>query len=71
MKEPPEKPLWIDMDFGEALHRFIQTDPKELPDSARLAGKAARKKGGKSANRPTTQPARVEKPPKGEVEPLD
>jgi hypothetical protein len=27
-KDPPE----LDMEFGEALKRFVQTDPKELSD---------------------------------------
>lgn len=31
MKEPREKPLGLDMPFDEALARFIQADPKELP----------------------------------------
>lgn len=38
-----EKPLYIDMDFEEALKRFGTTDPKELPDRIKLSQK---KKGG-------------------------
>lgn len=34
-----EKPLHIDMDFGEALERFARTDVKELPENVRLRGK--------------------------------
>lgn len=36
MKGEREKPLGLDMPFGEALARFIQTDPKEVEA---LAGK--------------------------------
>ena len=31
-----EKPLHLDMDFGEALERFGRTDVKELPDNVKL-----------------------------------
>lgn len=31
-----EKPLGLDMPFGEALERFLGTDPKELPDNVKL-----------------------------------
>ena len=34
-----ERPLGLDMPFGEALERFIGTDPKELPDSVKLKPK--------------------------------
>lgn len=30
MKGPTEKPLGLDMDFGDALKRFIRTDPAEV-----------------------------------------
>lgn len=70
MKEGPEKPLWLDIPFGEALSRFIQADPAELPDSARLVGAKVGKKG-RARVRPAPKPSKVEKPPKGEVEPLD
>lgn len=46
MKGPPEKPLGLDMPFGEALRRFIGTDPTELPSSSilvRKKGKAPKK----------------------------
>jgi hypothetical protein len=36
---PNEKPFKLDMPFGEALRRLAQTDPKELPEGARLRGK--------------------------------
>lgn len=60
MKGPHEKPLGLDMSFGEALGRFIGVDPAELPESSRLV----RKK-----ERPPKQslPAREKK----DAEPLD
>jgi len=30
MKAKPEPPLHLDMDFGEALARFVQTKPEEV-----------------------------------------
>lgn len=36
-----ERPLFIDMDFGEALQRFAQTDPKEVDELKRIAKGAA------------------------------
>ena len=39
MTEKREKPLGLDMPFGEALERFIGTDPKELPDNVKLRQK--------------------------------
>ena len=41
-----EKPLGLDIDFAEALQRFIGVDPKELPESSRLGRKARAKKKG-------------------------
>lgn len=35
-----EQPLWLDMSFGEALTRFGQTEPAELPDNSKLGKKA-------------------------------
>jgi hypothetical protein len=70
MKGEREKPLGLDMPFGEALRRFIQTGIEELPDSVRLARAKAGKKG-RTRTRSAPQPVGVEKPPKGEVEPLD
>jgi len=32
-KRKLEPPLNLDMDFGEALKRFLQTDPKEVEES--------------------------------------
>lgn len=34
-----EKPLGLDMPFGEALERFISVDPAELPDTVKLRQK--------------------------------
>lgn len=34
-----ERPLYLDMDFGEALERFAQTDPKEVAESIQRAKK--------------------------------
>lgn len=31
-----EKPLGLDMDFGEALERFVGVDPNDLPDEIKL-----------------------------------
>ena len=36
---PPEPPLSLDMPFGEALKRFIQTKPKEVEESIERAKK--------------------------------
>jgi hypothetical protein len=33
MKGEREKPLGLDMPFGEALRRFVGTDPKEVAES--------------------------------------
>lgn len=38
----PERPLYIDMDFGEALRRFAQTKPEEVEPPPRQKKKAAR-----------------------------
>lgn len=36
-KRKHERPLYIDMPFGEALGRFIGVDPKELPEKLKDA----------------------------------
>lgn len=33
----PEPPLYLDMDFGEALLRFTKTKPKEVQESMNRA----------------------------------
>ena len=43
-KKRRDPPLRLNMDFGEALGRFIQTDPAELPEKAQAPPKAGRKK---------------------------
>ncbi|MEQ8710615.1 MAG: hypothetical protein RIC36_16655 [Rhodospirillales bacterium] len=42
-KKKPQPPLYLDMDWNEALRRFAQTDPSELPDKAK---KPRKKRGG-------------------------
>ena len=36
---PREKPFGLDMDFGEALERYVGVDPDELPDNVKLRQK--------------------------------
>jgi hypothetical protein len=50
-----EKPLYLDMDFGEALTRFTRTDPKEVEESMRRAKEAA---GGPAPDDPTASKKR-------------
>lgn len=40
-----DKPLGLDMPFGEALERFIDVKPEELPDEVRLRKKTPSKRG--------------------------
>ena len=66
MKGPNEKPLGLDMDFGEALRRFIGTRPAEVAENV----EAAKEKRGPPRERPA--PAKVDdKPPKRPAKPLD
>ncbi len=37
MKGSPEKPLGLDMEFGEALRRLIGTDPAEVAENVATA----------------------------------
>lgn len=39
MTEKREKPLGLEMPFGEALERLIGVDPGELPDNIKLRQK--------------------------------
>ena len=39
MTEKRERPLGLDMPFGEALERFIGVDPADLPDGVKLRPK--------------------------------
>ena len=32
-KAPAKPPLFLDLDFEEALQRFVKTDPKEVEES--------------------------------------
>ena len=38
----PERPLFMDMDFGEALARYAQTKPDEVTPAAGQKKKASR-----------------------------
>ncbi|MFN4041981.1 MAG: hypothetical protein ACK4I0_09995 [Brevundimonas sp.] len=38
----PERPLYLDMEFGEALARFAQTKPEEVTPAPGRKKKAAR-----------------------------
>ena len=38
----PERPLYLDLDFGEALARFAQTKPEEVEPPAGSSRKVAR-----------------------------
>lgn len=38
----PERPLYLDMDFGKALARFAQTKPDEVAPAPGQKKKAAR-----------------------------
>lgn len=41
-KAKPERPLYLDMDFGEALARYAQTKPEEVAPAPGQKKKAAR-----------------------------
>lgn len=44
-----ERPLFIDMDFGEALRRYAQTDPSEVSPAPKRQGEKGAP-GGRSAS---------------------
>ena len=48
----PERPLYLDMDFGEAMARFAQTKPEEVKPAPGQKQKIARppKKSGDKAD---------------------
>lgn len=48
-----ERPLGLDMDPDEALARFLQTDPADIPDSAKLKQKKPPPKRGPVPKRKT------------------
>ena len=52
-KKTAEPPLFLDMDFGEALTRFTRTKPKEVQESIDRAKQ--KKKPGDKAARPRPQ----------------
>lgn len=56
-----EKRLHLDMDFREAVERFAQVDPDELPEKVKLR-RAKRKKAG-SAKPPARKSEPKTKPP--------
>ena len=39
MTDKRERPLGLDMPFGEALERFIGVDPADLPEAVKLRPK--------------------------------
>ena len=49
-KRQNEPPLFLDLDFGEALMRFTRTDPKQVVESIERAKQ--RKEPGDKAARP-------------------
>ena len=53
---PYQKPLHIDMPFGEALERFAGTDLGELPDSVKLRRKRKKAAGEPAAPPPSAAP---------------
>lgn len=52
-KKTVEPPLFLEMDFGEALARFTQTKPKEVHESIERAKQ--KKRPGEKAARPRPQ----------------
>lgn len=48
-----ERPLYLDMDFGEALTRYAQTDPDEVEPAPGQKKKNARPKPGAPAAKPS------------------
>ena len=62
MTDKREKPLALGLPFGEALERFIQTDPAELPDNVKLRQKEGPPK------RPPTPKGVAKNPPRSKGE---
>ena len=65
MKGPNEKPLGLDMDFGEALRRFIGTRPSEVAENV----STAKEKRGSPKQSPPKE--MDDEPPKRPTKPLD
>jgi len=64
--DKPERPLFLDMDFGEALARYSRTDPSEVQPPPGQRKKAARPKpGGGGVDRKGTT-ADAGRPPKSD-----
>ena len=59
MVEKRQPPLWLDMDFTEALARFGQTDGVEVKDAEALA--VAKKAAGASIPPPDKPPVELQK----------
>lgn len=57
-KKRRDPPLRLDMDFAEALGRFVQTDPAELPEKAQAPPKAKRARRPAPASAPTKKAKR-------------
>lgn len=60
-----QPPLWLDMDFGEALARFAGTDPKEIvaePDKKTAATRTAAARGRGVRKRLVQAPPKDAKP---------
>jgi len=56
MKDEEEAGTGLDMEFGEALRRFIQTDPAELPSTVKVARAAKAKAIERAKANPETGP---------------
>jgi hypothetical protein len=59
-----EKRLWLDMDFSEAMERFVQTDPDELPENVKLR-RSKKKAGAKKAPARKSDPKNEPAPNRG------
>lgn len=53
----PERPLFLDMDFGEALARYAQTKPEEVQPAPGQKKKAARPGPKPGPDDPPVEPA--------------
>ena len=57
-KRKLEPPLKLDLDFGQALERFLQTDPKEVDESI----ERSKSKKPPGAETPTARPRQTATP---------
>lgn len=60
MTDKNEKPLFLDLEFGEALRRFAKTDKKESDD---LLDRTKQKKKSPETKSPATRPRQRATPP--------